>query len=88
MRDRYGRKLATIEESDSPLFRTRVTDRYGRTIGHVDEGLFGDPRVTIDDDEYRVCGAVLGSDRIVSKNGEDIGRIERDDDGGARYRGR
>lgn len=88
VRDRYGRKLATIEESDSPLFRTRVTDRYGRTIGHVDEGLFGDPRVTIDDDEYRVRDAVLGADRIVSKNGEDIGRIERDDDGDARYRGR
>lgn len=88
VRDRYGRRLATIEESDSPLFCTRVTDRYGRTIGHVDEGLFGDPRVTIDDDEYRVRDAVLGSDRIVSKNGEDIGRIERDGDGGARYRGR
>lgn len=71
--DRYGRKLVEVE--DSVLFGTSVKDRHGGKIGSATTNWDGSTRVTIGNDVYRVRDAPFSSDKIVEKNGEEVGRI-------------
>lgn len=82
--DRYGRRLVSVE--DEGIFGTAVRDRHGVKIGTAHEGFDGNTHVRIGDDEYQVRDALFGNDRIVSKNGEDVGRISESGSGDDRFR--
>lgn len=82
--DRYGRRLASIE--DEGIFGTTVRDRHGAKIGTVRTGLDGRKHVNVGNDEYQVRDSLFGNDKIVSKNGEDIGRIGESGWGDDRFR--
>ena len=73
VRDRYGRKLATVE--DTGPFGTRVYDRWGRPIGRERASFDGSQRYEINGHDVRVRDSVFGSDKTVSVNGEREGRI-------------
>lgn len=76
--DKYGRKIAEV---DNPglIGQTVVRDKHGARVGTVQEGLFGGPtRVSIGDDQYQVRDALFGSDKIVTKDGKEVGRIDSD----------
>lgn len=82
--DRYGRRLASV--ADEGIFGTAVRDRYGGKIGEVTTNWDGSTRVRVGNDEYRVRDAAFGSDKIVSKDGEDIGRVSESGWGDDRFR--
>lgn len=72
--DRFGRKL--VEVDDSGIFSpTTLRDRHGSKIGTARESWDGSTHVSIGDDEYRVREALFSSDKIVEKDGEEVGRI-------------
>ena len=73
LRDRYGRKLATVE--DEGLFGTRVYDRWGRPIGKERASFDGGKRYEISGHDVRVRDAAFGSGKTVSVDGEREGRI-------------
>ena len=84
LRDRYGRKLATVDRDD--LFGTRVYDRWGRPIGRERVSFDGSERYEINGHDVRVRDATFGSDKTVSVDGERTGRIHDDSsDGGPWY---
>ena len=82
--DRYGRRLASV--ADEGIFGTAVRDRHGGKIGEVTTNWDGSTRVRVGNDEYRVRDAAFGSDKIVSKDGEDIGRVSESGWGDDRFR--
>lgn len=81
--DRYGRKLVEVE--DSALFGTSIKDRHGGKIGTVNKSWDGSTHVTIGDDEYHVRDAPFSSDKIVEKDGEEVGRIRESGQGDERF---
>lgn len=70
--DRYGRKLVTIENEG--IFGTTVRDRYGRKVGEASQDVFGNERVRTKSGVYDVRDALLSKDKIVSKDGKNVGR--------------
>ncbi len=82
--DRYGRKL--VEVDDSGIFSpTTLRDRHGAKIGTARESWDGSTHVSIGDDEYRVREALFSSDKIVEKDGEEVGRIRESGQGDERF---
>lgn len=74
IRDRYGNVLAR-REAPGITGESRVTDRWGNTIGHAYEGIGGDTHVRMKDgSKVTVRDGAFGGDRVVSKDGENIGR--------------
>ena len=63
-----------------------MRDRHGGKIGEVTTNWDGSTRVRVGNDEYRVRDAAFGSDKIVSKDGEDIGRVSESGWGDDRFR--
>lgn len=82
--DRYGRKL--VELDDGGIFgQPTVRDRHGAKIGTAREGFDGSTHVRIGDDEYQVRDALFSDDKIVSKDGEEVGRIRESGWGDDRF---
>lgn len=72
--DRYGRKLVEID--DSSLFgQTVVRDRHGNKVGTVRDGWDGATHVQVGDEEYRVRDATFSNDKIIEKDGKEVGRV-------------
>ena len=82
--DRYGRVLVTIESEG--IFGTTVRDKYGRKVGEVRQDIFGNDRVHTESGVYDVRNAFLDDDKIVSKDGKDVGRVTDGMFGGRRFR--
>ncbi len=82
--DRYGRKL--VELDDGGIFgQPTVRDRHGAKIGTTRESFDGSTHVRIGDDEYQVRDALFSDDKIVSKDGEEVGRIRESGWGDDRF---
>lgn len=82
--DRYGRKL--VELDDGGIFsQPTVRDRHGAKIGTARESFDGSTHVRIGDDEYQVRDALFSDDKIVSKDGEEVGRIRESGWGDDRF---
>ena len=82
--DRYGRKL--VELDDGGIFgQPTVRDRHGAKIGTVRESFDGSTHVCIGDDEYQVRDALFSDDKIISKDGEEVGRIRESGWGDDRF---
>lgn len=82
--DRYGRKLASVE--DEGIFgTTTIRDRHGAKMGTARESFDGSTHVRIGDDEYQVRDALFSDDKIVSKDGEEVGRIRESGWGDDRF---
>lgn len=78
--DRYGNKL--LEVDDSGIFGpTKLRDRHGAAVGTVRDRFDSSTSVRIGDDEYRVRDAPFSSDKIVTKDDEEVGRIQTDHHG-------
>ena len=78
--DRYGNKL--LEVDDSGIFGpTKLRDRHGAAVGTVRDRFDGSTSVRMGDNEYRVRDAPLSSDKIVTKDGQEVGRIQTDHHG-------
>lgn len=76
--DKYGRKIAEVDRSGifSP---TVVRDKHGAKMGTVHESSFGGrTKVSIGDDTYEVRDAFFGSDKVVMKDGKEVGRLDSD----------
>jgi hypothetical protein len=82
--DRYGRKL--VELDDGGIFsQPTVRDRHGAKIGTARESFDGSTHVRIGDDEYQVRDALFSDDKIISKDGEEVGRIRESGWGDDRF---